>query len=240
MESEKLEQVWQSVCTQIKSYNNIDPSQINAFFSRLHPQAMSEDFLMITADNDFIKTWIERRYISFIKQALMDLYNTSFTVLIEVDISIEEDSSAQPSPSVETPYNMVPSITQEQDINRNIQPIVKPSYPENQPTLPDEDNSIHQALSRVPNDMSHLKADNPAATLTFENFVIGDSNRMAYSMAVAVAEQPGKAQLNPLFIYGKSGLGKTHLMRAIQNYIQVNIPHLSTIYVDSAELLSEI
>ena len=57
MESEKLEQVWRAVCDQVKSYNNIDPSQINAFFSRLQPQAMSEDFLMLTADNDFIKTW---------------------------------------------------------------------------------------------------------------------------------------------------------------------------------------
>ena len=62
---------------------------------------------------------------------------------------------------------------------------------------------------------------------------------MAYSMAVAVAEMPGKAHLNPLFIYGKSGLGKTHLMRAIQNYINETMPQLSTIYVDSAELLSD-
>ena len=83
MESEKLEQVWRAVCDQVKSYNNIDPSQINAFFSRLQPQAMSEDFLMLTADNDFIKTWIERHYVDFIKQALMDLYRTAFTVLIE-------------------------------------------------------------------------------------------------------------------------------------------------------------
>ena len=64
MESEKLEQVWRAVCDQVKSYNNIDPSQINAFFSRLQPQAMSEDFLMLTADNDFIKWYadVQRQY----------------------------------------------------------------------------------------------------------------------------------------------------------------------------------
>ena len=95
MESEKLEQVWRAVCDQVKSYNNIDPSQINAFFSRLQPQAMSEDFLMLTADNDFIKTWIERHYVDFIKQALMDLYRTAFTVLIEVDIAAEAAGAAQ-------------------------------------------------------------------------------------------------------------------------------------------------
>lgn len=52
MDSGKLDQTWADICAQIKSYNNIDPSQINAFFSRLQPQAMSEGFLMLTADND--------------------------------------------------------------------------------------------------------------------------------------------------------------------------------------------
>ena len=89
MNSEKLEQVWSEVCGQVKSYNNIDPSQINAFFSRLHPQAMSDGFLMITADNDFIKTWIERHYVEFIKRALNDLYHMPFTVIIEVDITAD-------------------------------------------------------------------------------------------------------------------------------------------------------
>jgi chromosomal replication initiator protein DnaA len=61
---------------------------------------------------------------------------------------------------------------------------------------------------------------------------------MAYSMAVQVAEMPGSTALNPLFIYGKSGLGKTHLMRAIQNYVRETRPDLRTIYVDSEELIS--
>ena len=61
---------------------------------------------------------------------------------------------------------------------------------------------------------------------------------MAYSMAVTVAEEPGRPMLNPLFIYGKSGLGKTHLMRAIQNYVHETRPDLKTVYVDSADFLS--
>ena len=56
---------------------------------------------------------------------------------------------------------------------------------------------------------------------TFDSFVIGDSNRFAQTASVAVAEQPGKVY-NPLFIHGRSGLGKTHLMHAIGNYIMEN------------------
>ena len=82
-------------------------------------------------------------------------------------------------------------------------------------------------------------AEGPSSTLTFENFVIGDSNRMAYSMALNVAEQPGHGPLNPLFIYGKSGLGKTHLMFAIQNYIRETQPQLRTVYVDSSDMLTD-
>lgn len=233
MNSEKLDQVWQDICNQVKSYNNIDPSQINAFFSRLHPQAMSEGFLMITADNDFIKTWIERHYAGFIKQALFDLYHVPFTVIIEVDITAADGAATPAAPPAATPAP--PAAT---PAPTPVAPPVAPT-PSEQPT--EERRGVEEEITTQPTpDTDPLTGpDGPTSTLTFENFVIGDSNRMAYSMAVAVAEMPGKAHLNPLFIYGKSGLGKTHLMRAIQNYINETMPHLSVIYVDSAELLSD-
>ena len=57
--------------------------------------------------------------------------------------------------------------------------------------------------------------------LTFDNYIVGKTNEQAQLMGLCVAEQPGKLY-NPLFIYGKSGLGKTHLMNAIGNYIVEN------------------
>ena len=262
MESEKLEQVWRAVCDQVKSYNNIDPSQINAFFSRLQPQAMSEDFLMLTADNDFIKTWIERHYVDFIKQALMDLYRTAFTVLIEVDIAAEAAGAAQgtvasapaaPSSATLAPAGAPAAAAEGAPAGvggytagaPTASPPPTPQTAAEQSPIASQIADAYEpvgddALGDVYQDEDEPGGpDRPTSTLTFENFVIGDSNRMAYSMAVAVAEMPGKAHLNPLFIYGKSGLGKTHLLRAIQNYVHETMPNLSTIYVDSAELLSD-
>lgn len=72
---------------------------------------------------------------------------------------------------------------------------------------------------------------------TFENFVVGESNRLAVVSAHAVAESPGTIH-NPLFIYGKSGLGKTHLMHAIGNYIVEN-SNKKVLYTTSNDFISD-
>ncbi|MBQ9513438.1 MAG: chromosomal replication initiator protein DnaA [Clostridia bacterium] len=64
---------------------------------------------------------------------------------------------------------------------------------------------------------------------TFESFVVGDSNRFIYAAAKAVAENPGDSY-NPLFIYGGTGLGKTHILMAIANYIRYHSPSLNVLY----------
>lgn len=65
---------------------------------------------------------------------------------------------------------------------------------------------------------------------TFDSFVIGKSNQIAYAAARAVAENPGQ-KFNPLVIYGGVGLGKTHLLHAIGNYVKANNPNLNVLYV---------
>jgi len=73
---------------------------------------------------------------------------------------------------------------------------------------------------------------------TFENFVVGPSNQLAAAAAAAVADNPGK-QYNPLFIYGGTGLGKTHLLHAIGNRIRARDPKLRVVYLSAEQFLNE-
>ncbi len=73
---------------------------------------------------------------------------------------------------------------------------------------------------------------------TFENFVVGKSNQFVYAAAHAIAEAPG-TKFNPFFIYGGVGLGKTHILHAIGNYISENEPNLNVCYVTSEKFTND-
>ncbi len=250
-----IDQTWTDLMQQLKSYPTINASQIDAFFSRVQIQAASPGFIMLTSDNAFIKDWIEKHYLKDIQQALNELYGVDFQVLIEVDPTAAAAAPAQ-APAA-TPAPATPAPQPASAAPAPVQPVAAPApapvatpapqptaAPANVPALPVPAPATTAAQPEETQTASEQESEGQAAepvgeaALTFDSFVIGESNRMAYNMAVEVADRPGASELNPLFIYGRSGVGKTHLMCAIQNYIRETRPELNVCYIDSMELVN--
>lgn len=276
MQNLDYDEIWDRIFNQIKSYGEVDPNQLTAFFSRLHLQAFSSGFIMLTADNEFIKNWIERNYLTLINRALEDLYHEKFVVSIEVDESeamrygdpamgvgaaAQQAAANQPSAKPQVPMQApvaapagarttpMPAAPQAAETAAQMPGQTAPHMvmPASQPqtnTQMTQAAGQGQSPAAAANEPAQSTQENhltrTVSNLTFENYVIGNSNRMAYSMALAVAEHPGMPHLNPLFIYGKSGVGKTHLLRAIQNHInETSNGFLKTVYVDSTEFIND-
>ena len=119
---------------------------------------------------------------------------------------------------------------------------VKPLEPDFTAHLVDDDFDEPEPAPAQPIDPKTAAARSEGARLnpkySFDTFVIGESNRFAHAAAYAVAESPAKAY-NPLFVYGHSGLGKTHLLHAIGHYVQNLYPTSRVRYVTSEEFTND-
>lgn len=211
---------------EIKTLETVNASQIDAFFARIQVQAVSPGFIMLTSDNAFIKEWIETHYIAEIKKSLKNLYGLDFEVIIEIDnTQKEEDQDINQNPII-SPISTTTIPPVEEKVYPNTQII---SQIKSREPVVEKSDSVNQSNQETPGD----------SLLTFENFVIGESNRMAYHMALEVAENPGTTSLNPLFIWGRSGVGKTHLLCSIKNYINKQYPDFKVYYIDTMELVNK-
>ena len=103
----------------------------------------------------------------------------------------------------------------------------------------EETKSTTEYISPVPSIPNHAAVSNYDFQYTFDNFIIGASNKFAHAACVAVADRPAM-NYNPLFIYGQSGLGKTHLMYAIINQLKKNNPNINIIYVKGDDFTNQL
>lgn len=138
-------------------------------------------------------------------------------------------------------YILVPSNHIKHTINsayyQNIDEILKSKTKKNLKfkfITEEELNNINPVKGKA----SPLSKKNLNMNFTFESFVVGDSNRMAFLTALKVADKPG-ILFNPLYIFGGVGLGKTHLMQAIGNYIELKDINYKVVYVQASDYLTD-
>lgn len=97
----------------------------------------------------------------------------------------------------------------------------------------------HNGQSAKARAVNHIKCETGLSPqYTFDTFVVGENNRMAHSAAIAVAQAPGTSY-NPFFVYGGSGMGKTHLLQAIGNYVMAHKQNARVIYLSSENFTNE-
>ncbi|MBR3660396.1 MAG: chromosomal replication initiator protein DnaA [Bacilli bacterium] len=162
-------------------------------------------------------TWFSKTY-------LLSINNNKATIVVPLDIHKNRLSTIY--------HDLITSILTK--ITGNIYElefILEQEIKNNQETVNVIDNSINVSEHKF----KHESNLNPK--YTFDTFIVGNSNKLAHAAALAVAESPGLTY-NPLFIYGNSGLGKTHLMQSIGNYIQQN-SNKRVLYVTSEQFISD-
>ena len=131
------------------------------------------------------------------------------------------------------------SLVKGQKLNKNIESAIKAANEGKTCAvkfiLEGDENALNASVNSEKKAVRQAKSDIPTSTglngeFTFANFVVGDCNRFAHASAVSVASKPGQKQRNPFFLWGNSGLGKTHLMKAIGNKILEEQPGKKVIY----------
>jgi chromosomal replication initiator protein len=230
----------------------IQPHQ-RAWLKLTRPLGLVENTALIATPNEFVKEQLETRLRALITQALSQQLGRDIQLAVTVDPAPQAtmpasaaDLEAEPS-APRLPGLAGPQVP-EADLGSRLGP--PPSGPHAHPS--GDGTSGEPALGGLRDHADPGRPGGPGAMpqaprlggtrlnskYTFETFVIGSSNRFAHAAAVAVAEAPAKAY-NPLFIYGDSGLGKTHLLHAIGHYAQTLYSGLKVRYVSSEEFTND-
>nr|WP_150954290.1 chromosomal replication initiator protein DnaA [Microbacterium testaceum] len=203
--------VWSSVLDHLLTDERVTP-QLHGFLNLAVPQGVMGGTLYLDVPNDLTAAQFNKRMRVSIMEALAHVQGDDpqiGTFRVVVNPDvIETQRSSSAAPREDRPLQAVP-----------VNSTVIEQAPE--PIVPASRNDTRL---------------NPK--YTFDNFVIGQSNRFAHAAAVAVAEAPAKAY-NPLFIYGDSGLGKTHLLHAIGDYAASMYAGIRVRYVSSEEFTND-
>lgn len=219
--------IWLDVKVQLQQLLN--EYDFNTWISSLNGFE-KDGVLFVICINKMIKNYVEKRFFSIIKDVCLEL---KLNVEIQIKLSSEVDIPTSKSKDI---VKSEPTKVHKNDIQKtksNIQGInSKLSISTTKQSVKKAVNSI-QIFKGNATDKDVLEKQKMFKTKTFNNYVAGKSNSVAYKCAKRVAEIPGNETYNPLVLLGESGLGKTHLLWAIGNDICKKYPDLKVVYVTS-------
>lgn len=186
----------------LAEFKNSFPSDIFAnWFEPLNAELEEDGTLVLVAPNDFSAIWLEDNYLDLIQDKASRANEDEIHVRIICREQATNDTEPEAQPSSKT---ILENRVAEENRGGN------PRMGQN---------------TRFNRSRSLINPRN-----TFNNFIVGPSNQLAHAAATAVAAEPGNAY-NPLFVYGDTGLGKTHLMHAMAHAIQANNPDANVVYL---------
>ena len=224
--AETIAETWQVAVSRLSSSGDIRPAQL-AFVRQARALGIIDDTLLLAVGSDLAKDFLEMQAREQIIAAVSDVHGSSVRFAVTVDPSLLDEPTPQPPPVTEVPAApsagsppRVPARTRSEESAQS-------GY---------DRSSQSRGISPAEESGDQVSRLNPK--FTFETFVSGSSNRFAHAAATAVAESPAKAY-NPLFIYGGSGLGKTHLLHSIGHYARNLYPGIRVRYVNSEEFTND-
>ena len=211
------ESVWSNCLAFIK--DNIQPQAYKTWFEPIQAVKCSGNALSIQVPSKFFYEWLEEHYVKILKVALTKELGADAKLVYVIKME-NTYGNKQPFTEKIPSSNRTPVKSQEVDVPfNNKSPELKNPF-----VIPGIRNvKIESQL-------------NPS--YTFENFLEGDSNRLARNAGIAVANKPGGTSFNPLLIFGGVGLGKTHLAHAIGVDIKDKYPEKTVLYI-SAEKFTQ-
>lgn len=221
--SEELKSVTEALLEHIKSL--INPNKYHAYFANSFTvAAIQQDSVEIVVTTSFIKKMIETHYPESIRQALFEILGKDYRIEIQV-----LGTPVSMSSNTENILNTIKGKKTESVKNTSF------FINELEPTKDDLFKAIDSQVieHQTPNNSNQIDLSK-----TFGNFIIGPSNNIAHALALAVAKDPGKTY-PALYIYGNSGLGKTHLIHAIANFVQMNKPSLRICLTSANRFMNE-